>query len=243
MSERSAESGTSGPSRPAHLFADARSRRTTLLLVVAVVGLTLVGAAVLRARVSALSDPVAVRAFVAGFGVWAPVAFVCLQAAQVVVAPVPGQVLGFVSGYLFGVVAGTAYSLLGATIGSYVVFRFSRAYGRPYVERALDPDALGLFDDFGDEQGLLAIFLVFLVPGLPDDAVCFLAGLTDIDLSKLVAASLVGRAPGYFLANLAGAQVADAHLAEGLLVVAALVALTLVGYLRREALLAAVAGR
>ncbi|MEF8827066.1 MAG: hypothetical protein V5A34_11250 [Halapricum sp.] len=49
----------------------------------------------------------------------APLAFVLLQAVQVVIAPIPGQVLALASGWLFGLVWGTVYSIIGATLGSY----------------------------------------------------------------------------------------------------------------------------
>jgi uncharacterized membrane protein YdjX (TVP38/TMEM64 family) len=82
------------------------------------------------------------------------------------------------------------------------------------------------------------LFLAFLIPGIPDDVLCFAGGLTDIRLSRLVLVSVVGRAPGLFLATLVGAQVADARLAEATLLALALVAVSAVGWLSRDWLVA-----
>ncbi|MFB6188895.1 MAG: TVP38/TMEM64 family protein [Halapricum sp.] len=224
--------------RPARIFADARSRRTVLVAVlVAILSLALV--TVLFDRHTAwLSDPDAIREFVDGFGVLAPLAFVFLQALQVVIAPIPGQALGLASGWLFGAFWGTAYSLLGATIGSYVAFRLARHYGRPFVEHAIDTAVLDRFDNFSTTHGYLALFLVFLIPGLPDDVICFVGGTTDLDIKRMTAASLIGRIPGYFLTNLVGASIATRRYTEAATVVLLLVAVSLVVYLRRDALVA-----
>ena len=52
----------------------------------------------------------------------------------------------------------------------------------------------------------LGVFAVFVVPGLPDDVVCFVAGLTDLPLWQLVVIAAVGRLPTVFLMALVGAN-------------------------------------
>lgn len=219
------------------VFVSRRSRRRTLLYTLALLvggGLVLLAT---RTVAPQLGDPGALRATIRGFGVWAPVAFVVLQAAQVVVAPIPGQVFGFASGYLFGALLGTAYSVLGAAIGSAVVFVLTRRYGRTYTERVVVPETLARFDGVAGDRGLATLFVCFLVPGLPDDVLCFVGGLTDIDLRKLIAIAVVGRFPGFLLVNLAGAQVAAQRHVEAGVVLLALFALSGIGYLWRDAIL------
>lgn len=190
-----------------------------------------------------LTDPEALRAWVEGFGPWAPVAFVALQAGQVVVAPIPGQAAGLLGGYLFGAVRGGLYSVIGATIGSAVVFWLSRRYGRSYVEDVLAPETLARFDALVSENGRAGLFLVFLVPGLPDDAICFVGGMTEIPLWQLVALAAVGRAPSLFVVALIGADLADERFASAALLGVAVAALAGVGYLYRDRLAAWAARR
>lgn len=216
------------------MFTSARARRQTLALLVVLV-VALVGASGLLPRyVPWITDPEAIREAIRSFGPFAPAAFVLVQATQVVVAPIPGHVLGFVGGYLFGTVLGTAYSLFGAAIGSYVVFRLSRRYGRSYVERVVNPDLIEGFDDLARRRGLLVLFVLFLVPGLPDDAVCFVAGLTTLRIREMLVVSVVGRVPGYLLVNAAGAQLAAGRLTATVVLVTVLVILSVVGYLYRD---------
>ena len=213
-----------------------RSQRGAAALLAAWFLLLLAGSLLARFGAPWLRDPMAVRTFVLGFGILAPVAFVVVQASQVVLAPIPGQVLGFVAGYLFGALWGTALSLLGATIGTYVAVRLSRRYGRPAVERLVRPETIELFDAAVDRRGLLALFVVFLVPGLPDDAICFAAGLTRLRVSRVLGVSLAGRAPGYALVAFAGAGVAGGRLVDAAVLLGVLVAVSVAAYLARDEL-------
>lgn len=180
-----------------------------------------------------LTDAAALREFIAGFGPWAPLAFVAVQSLQVVAAPIPGAVLGFVGGYLFGTVPGLLYSLAGVTVGSYVAYALAGRYGRPYVESVVAPETIAQFDAVTEERALVSLFVVFLVPGLPDDAICFVAGLTGIDRWKLVAIAVLGRAPGFFVASAAGASLARTQLRLTAALVLAVAALSVLGYLNR----------
>lgn len=224
------------------VFTSPEARRRTAGWLLALTAVLLGSAALVGRYLPWLTDPASLRAAFEAAGPYAPAVFVLVQAAQVVVAPIPGQALGFAGGYLFGATYGTAYSLLGATLGSYVVFRLSRRYGRRHVERAIAPELIEQFDALVQRRGLFALFAVFLVPGLPDDVVCFVAGLTDLRIRDMLVVSAAGRLPGYFVVNAAGAQFEAGDVSTSVLLVGALVALSVLGYVRRDALLARLAG-
>jgi uncharacterized membrane protein YdjX (TVP38/TMEM64 family) len=228
---------------PPDLFASPRARRRVLLHVVVGVTLLLAVTVLFRRQVAFLTDAEAARAYVRSFGVWAPLALILLQALQIVLAPVPGQVLAAVAGYLFGPWWGTLYNMIGITIGSTAAFWLSRRFGRGYVERMIDPGALSTFDTFAERRGLLTLFVLFLIPGLPDDALCFVGGLTSIPLRKLVLVAIVGRTPAFFLANVLGGLLAtgDVEIAFGLFVL--ITGLSVFGYLYRDRIVGVLDGR
>lgn len=215
------------------VFVSRRERASALRWSVAVAVALGVGYLASRRYAPFLTDPEALRAWVEGFGPWAPVAFVGLQAVQVVVAPIPGQAVGLLGGYLFGALWGGLYSVVGVAIGSAVVFWLSRRYGRRYVEDVVAAETLARFDGLARESGRTGLFLAFLVPGLPDDVICFVGGLTEMPLWQLVALAAVGRAPSFFLVALIGAELADARFASAALLGVALAAVALAGYLHR----------
>src|SRR5437899_4889134 len=60
------------------------------------------------------------------WGVLAPVVFIAIQALQVIIAPIPGEVTGLLGGFVFGQWLGFFYSTVGLTIGS-----LGGLWGRP----------------------------------------------------------------------------------------------------------------
>ena len=141
-------------------------------------------------------DVEALRQFIDSFGVLAPLVLITVQVGQVLIAPIPGPVVGAAAGYAFGVFWGTIYGFIGLAIGSAVAILTAKRFGRPFVEDVIADETMDKFDYMADEHGFLPFLLLFLLPGFPDDAICFIAGLTDIDTKKLIIMASFGRVPG-----------------------------------------------
>lgn len=228
--------------RNTRVFASSQQRRRFLVHIALAAVALAVGWMIVQRQFSFLVDPAELRAFIAQYGQWAPLVFVVLQALQVVLAPIPGQILAVVAGYLFGPWWGTLYNVVGITIGSTVVFVLSRRFGRSYVEGVVHEETLERFDTFGDEYARATLFVLFLLPGLPDDALCFLAGLTRLPLWQLVVIAVVGRTPAFFLANVVGDFVGTGRLLPaGVLTVVVLV-LSAIIYRYRDRVLDVLSG-
>ena len=140
-------------------------------------------------------EPQRLTAAVRSAGPWAPLAFIGLYVAQSIAAPIPGQALNFAAGYLFGLIPGILYSWLGLLLGSMAALLLARYLGRPLVRRLVAPAALEKMDRLAENRGLIFFFLVFLIPGLPDDIACFAAGLTSLPLLALIVVSAIARLP------------------------------------------------
>lgn len=181
-----------------------------------------------------LFDPVWMRSRIEAMGPAAPVVFVLIQVTQVVFAPVPGQLLTGVGGYLFGSVFGTLYSMLGMTIGSTVVFITSRRYGRPFVVRVLDSETLNRVDRFMTDYGSAGLFIAFLLPMFPDDVLCLMAGLTELRYRRFLLLLLVGRTPTFLASAVVGTSLANGHLGRVLVMLAGLAVVSTVVYYFRS---------
>lgn len=145
-----------------------------------------------------------IREVVSEAGVWGPLVFIFIHTVQVVIAPIPGQVIGLAGGYLYGPVWGTLYAVLGSAIGVCIVLLLTRRYGRPFVERFVPEKILKRFDYLTKRAGTMTFFLIFLLPGLPDDLIGFIAGLTKLRIRVLLLASIAGRLPGYAILSIVG---------------------------------------
>src|SRR3989344_9702389 len=149
------------------------------------------------------------KSFLLQFKLLAPIVLIVFITLQVLFAPIPGQAAGLVSGFLYGPILGTIYSMIGLMIGSYIAFFLSRKFGRPLVEKFVHANTLKKFDHFSKENGLIALFLIYLLPALPDDAICYIAGLTKIRIRVLMIISTIGRLPGFIVLNIIGSGLAS----------------------------------
>jgi uncharacterized membrane protein YdjX (TVP38/TMEM64 family) len=173
----------------------------------------------------------ALQAWVASFGAWAPLVSIALNAAQVIIAPIPGQVIGLANGYLFGVWLGTLYSLLGVMFGTGIVLVLARRWGRPLVVKLLPDTQLEKLDRLVARRGALFFFLIFLLPFLPDDLTCFAIGLTDLPLGQMMVLIALGRLPGLIVASWVGANAASLSITAWVVLIVSASALAL-AYLR-----------
>ena len=169
-------------------------------------------------------------------GIFGPLLFIVLQFLQTVLAPIPGQVTGAVGGFLFGW-WGILWSLIGGSLGYLAIFWLSKRYGRPLVEKIFKKEALEKFDFIAGEHAATVLFLIFLIPGLPDDMVCYVGGLTDISIKKLMVLITLGRIPSVVVVNYIGAGLGEENLLPVILVtLLVVIILGIVIYFREQIL-------
>jgi uncharacterized membrane protein YdjX (TVP38/TMEM64 family) len=128
---------------------------------------------------------------------------------QVIVAPIPGGAIEFLGGYLFGVKAGFLYSMIGLLIGSSLAFGLARIFEKWAVEKFVSEEVRKKFDYLIGHEGVILSFLLFLIPGFPKDALCYILGLTPMHLGIFLIISTIGRVPGTLMATLQGAKAFD----------------------------------
>lgn len=155
-----------------------------------------------------LSNREAVQVWVTAWGPWGPLVSILLNAAQVLLSPVPGQIFGLINGYLYGVAWGTLYSWLGVQLGSALAMALARYLGRPLVERLVRREHLDRWDRLAREQGPVFFLLVFLLPFLPDDLICFVIGLSPLSIPYMLVLAGLGRLPGLVVSCWIGANAA-----------------------------------
>lgn len=216
-----------------------KQRRSTWLLVGSIAVLVIVVSLLIffwQPLADLFTDKERLKQLVEQAGVYGPLLFIGIQFLQVVVAPIPGQVVGALAGALFGPWLGTLYSMIGAMLGFTLIFVVARRLGRPFVERFVEKKHLEKFDYLTQAKGPLVFFLIFLLPAFPDDIICYLAGLSAIPIRTLVLVSFAGRLPGFLVLALLGSGIAEADGRLIVLIMVALVLVGVVGYWQRERL-------
>ena len=146
------------------------------------------------------------KEFILSFGAHSPLAYILLQIVQVIVAPIPGGAIEFLGGYLFGVKAGFFYSMIGLVLGSWMAFSLARMFEKWTVEKFVSEKTRKKFDYLIGHEGLILSFLLFLIPGFPKDALCYILGLTPMHVGIFLIISTIGRIPGTLIACLQGGK-------------------------------------
>lgn len=151
-----------------------------------------------------LTSPEAIRDRVQDAGFAGPLVMVGINMLQILAAPIPGQAIDLANGYLFGW-WGIGVSAVGLSLGSSLAIFLARRFGRPLVEMLITPKAEKTIRPYTRRRNYWPFFILFLLPGTPDDLLCFAIGLTSIPLSQSILIALLGRTPGVVAAVAVGA--------------------------------------
>jgi uncharacterized membrane protein YdjX (TVP38/TMEM64 family) len=168
------------------------------------------------------------------WGILAPLLFIALQALQVILSPIPGEATGFLGGYLFGEPLGLLYSTIGLTLGSVVAFAIGRWLGAHYVRAFLKQETWDKLGFIVEAEGAILCFMIFLIPGLPKDIVCYLFGISPMPIWVFAVVSGLGRIPGTWVLSAQGAHTATGNYVSVIVITAIVVAVALPLYYYRN---------
>ena len=142
-------------------------------------------------------DREAIRVWIGERGVLWPLAYIAMQVLQVVIFVIPGELVQVAGGYVFGFALGSLYTLVGIALGSLVNFYAGRLLGRPFVESLFARERIEEIERVtGSGKGAAGFFLLFIIPGIPKDVLCYVAGVSRLGFPAFLAVSMAGRLPG-----------------------------------------------
>jgi uncharacterized membrane protein YdjX (TVP38/TMEM64 family) len=159
-----------------------------------------------------------------------PLLCIAAQFIQVVIFFVPGEITQFAAGYVFGTWRGLAFSVVGIMLGSTIDFYFARIVGRPALKQILRQTTMERVDRLlNNAKGKSAVFLLFLLPGAPKDAMCYGAGLSNMNPLEFIVISSLGRIPALLFSVHLGSQVSHGDFLSMALMIF-LVVIAIAGY-------------
>jgi uncharacterized membrane protein YdjX (TVP38/TMEM64 family) len=172
--------------------------------------------------------------FLVSLGPYSSAIFILVQALQVIISPIPGELTGVVGGYVYGVSFGFLFSSLGLTLGSWAAFEIADIFGRPFIERFVGKNILDKFSFLSTNAGASICFLLFLLPGFPKDLLCYVLGLSGMRLGVFLIVSTLGRMPGTYLLTIQEASIRNQHYFEAVLIAVISAVLIFLGYQYRD---------
>lgn len=182
----------------------ATSRR--IINTISIIGLGLsIALTIYFINLGVFKDINALRGLVGNSVILGPIVFILLQILQVVIPIIPGGVSSAAGVLIFGPYLGFVYNYVGISIGSVIIFLLGRRYGKPFILSMISDKTYDKYIGWLDNQSrfeklfALAIFL----PVAPDDALCLMAGLTNMSVKKFTLIILFAKPASIFLYSMA----------------------------------------
>ena len=142
-----------------------------------------------------------------GYGYWGPAVLFLLFILQAFIAFIPGQALMIASGYLYGFIGGILITWTSLVLGGQIAFWLSRKFGRPFAEKWIAPATLDRWDKSAAGQGVAFYVITLVMPLIPNDAMCYVAGLGSMEPRRFLLANMLGRGIASILTVTVGAYV------------------------------------
>jgi uncharacterized membrane protein YdjX (TVP38/TMEM64 family) len=133
--------------------------------------------------------------WIESLGSWGAIAFIIIYNIATLLF-IPGSLLTLKGGCLFGVVWGSIYVLIAATIGATFAFIIGRYLTRDWVCRQLEKHPkFKAIDQAVAKQGFKIVFLTRLSPIFPFNLLNYAFGITQVSLKDYILGS-IGMIPG-----------------------------------------------
>ncbi|HMR99708.1 MAG TPA: VTT domain-containing protein [Anaerolineales bacterium] len=142
-----------------------------------------------------------------GYGYWGPAVLFLLFILQAFIAFIPGQALMIASGYIYGFIGGILITWTSLVLGGQIAFWLSRKFGRPFAEKWIAPATLDRWDKSAAGQGVAFYVITLVMPLIPNDAMCYVAGLGSMEPRRFLLANMLGRGIASILTVTVGAYV------------------------------------
>jgi len=139
------------------------------------------------------SDFDAVVKSIQGYGLWGPAILFLLILVQLFAAFIPGHVLVAAGGYIYGAPLTIAIASASSVLGAQLAFLLARKYGKPLVYRLASQGTIVKWEKIAGNRGPVFYFFTFVLPFIPSDMMCYVAGLGKISAGSFFVASLLGR--------------------------------------------------
>lgn len=147
-----------------------------------------------------LTNPELLQLYLKRLGWVAPLGFILIQIIQVVIPIIPGGVSSAIGIIFFGPMLGFIYNYIGLLIGSYIIFKLVKMYGKSFILKVVDQNTFDKYIGWLNKGKKFEIFfsVAILLPGFPDDLLCMIAGLTDMSMKKYMLINILCKPVGLF---------------------------------------------
>ena len=132
--------------------------------------------------------------YIKQFGLFGVLLFILLQAIQVIFPVIPGGASCLIGVLSFGPILGFIYNYIGLTLGSILAYLLAKTYGLALIRKLFKAQTIDKYLKYLKTSKFNKIFfLCILIPGLPDDLSCYLAGISSMKLPTFIFTILIAK--------------------------------------------------
>ncbi len=176
-----------------------------------------------------------VRAYLSQYQTQSIFIYIGAQMLQIIISLIPGQWLQIAAGFLYGFWLGFLYSVIGATLGTVITYYLAKILGKDAITLIFGEEKFHKYQEkITSKKGMVVIFIIYLIPGVPKDLCNYIAGLSNVKLKPFLILSLIGRSPGMMGSLLIGRQIEVGGYNAAVVIAVIAVILFILGVIFRE---------
>ena len=161
--------------------------------------------------------------------------YIGVQVLQIIICIIPGQALQVAAGYLYGFWLAFLLSIIGAFLGSVAVFYIAQFLGQDAMHILFGKRKITeMLDKINSKKGMLIVFVIFLIPGIPKDLCTYAAGISNMHIKPFLILSLIARSPGMMCSIAIGKEVMRGNYHSAIIIAVIVVILFVIGILFRD---------
>lgn len=186
-----------------------------------------------------LKDPIKIKKLILSYGNYSIFVFLLFQIIQVVVFFIPGEIIQIAGGYIYGTFIGGIISTIGICMGSAIVYYIAGYLGKDLIKNMFSNDKFKLLHKILKVSGnIKVIFFLYLVPGIPKDALAYICGVSNnISFKDFIVFSTLGRIPGIFISTYFGNKISKGEVTKIIFISIVMIVLFIIGSIKGKNIL------
>ena len=173
---------------------DGTKLKRTMTIITVIVTILLVAFIIYAVKMNLLTGPELLVDRIKSYGIIGPIIFLFIQIVQVVFPVIPGGASCLAGTLAFGPIEGFIYNYIGLTLGSVFAYMLSRNFGLPLIKKLFKEETINKYLKYIRTKKFETVFFWgILLPGAPDDLLCYIAGISNLTFRKFLIIILLGK--------------------------------------------------
>lgn len=158
-----------------------------------------------RPLVKLVSEPEILKEQLAQFGFGGVLIVIGIMTLQIIFPFLPGEIVEVAAGFLYGPIYGTFVCLVGALLGSIIIYGFVNYFGVKLVRQLFSEEKIQKLDHLSQTKHLYRLlFWVFFIPGTPKDLLTYMMPVLQVPLLPYLGITTLARFPSVVTSTVSG---------------------------------------